>query len=371
MQKKWRLLIPGAVLLLFALGCGSGELPTAVEQPQQLYAPFLKSAQDIPVLDGRADDKAWQSAPVYRVFLDNKNGGLGLPAQGILVNLQAVWWKVIVDTTHVDSTRIDTTFASYIGIHASWPDPDKSLAHEPWSFNPADATWSQGTQGSDWLLLVWTSFADDTDLWYWDAATTNPMGYFQDMVLEGYDTGNDIEPLFVRVDGLNFFNDTPTAQNTWDPNHDNNNTPSSSDDRPKFAWKNDPSTTPPGLPPVYSSADENRQFLLESEAVSLATSAYANPTSAVTVPSVLLQEPSGGSADIRCYGRHENGKWTLEFARIAKASDNSDVVFNPSTRFFSQSFSMALGNNTAGAFDGDLAKITVNNIVYLTFEFRR
>lgn len=369
MQKKWRKLLPTA--LLFVLGCGSGELPTAVEQPQQLYASYIRNEQDIPVLDGRGDDKIWQTAPVYRVFLDNKNGGVGLPG-GMLVELQAAWWRVIIDTTHVGPSRIDTTFATYVGFRATWPDDDKSIASRPWNYNPADSTWSQGAQGTDWLLLVWQSFTDDTDLWYWDAATTNPMGYFQDMVFEGFDTGKGIEPLFVRVDGLNFFNDTPTAQNTWDPNYDNNNTPNNlRDDRPKFAWKNDPATTPPALPPVYSSTEENRQFLLIGEAVSLATSAYAKPRTAVTVPSAVLQEPLGGSADIPAFGRHENGKWTLEFARIAKASDNNDVLFNPATRFFSQTFSMAVGNNVTGAFDGDLAKLTIQNSTTLTFEFRR
>lgn len=370
MQKLSRKIL--LVALLFALGCGSGELPTAVEQPQQLYATYVRSAQDIPVLDGRGDDKAWQSAPVYRVFLDNKNGGVGLPAAGMLVEMKAVWWRVIADTTHVDSTRIDTTYASYIGFNLSWPDPDKSLAKKMWHYNPADSTWSQSTSGADWLLVVWQSFTDDTDLWYWDAATTNPMGYFQDMVFEGYDTGDVIEPLFVRVDGLNFFNDTRTAQNTWDPNYDNNNTPTNlRDDRPKFAWKNDPSTTLPALPPVYSSNDESLQFLLASEAVSLATSAYVKPKTAVSVPSAILQEPNGGSADIPVFGRHENGKWTLEFARIAKATDNNDVLFNPATRFFSQTFALAIGNNTAGAFDGDFAKLTIGNTVTITFEFRQ
>ncbi len=372
MQKLWRLLFFSGAGLIFTLGCGSGELPTAVEQPQQLYAPLIRSDQDIPVLDGRAEERAWQLAPVYRVFLDNNNGGIGLPADGILVNMQAVWWRVVVDTTHVSPTRIDTTFASYVGFHLTWPDADKNLTPKPWQYNPVDSTWSQSAQGGDWLLLVWNSFSEDTDLWYWDAATTNPMGYFQDMVFEGYDTGNTVEPLFVRIDGLNFFNDTRTAQNTWDPNLDNNNTPSNlRDDRPKLAWKNDPNATPPALPPVYSSTEENRHFLLTSEAVALVTSAYARPATAVTVPSAVLQEPAGGSADIRAFGRHENGKWTLEFARIAKATDNNDVLFNPDTRFFSQAFALALGNNTAGAFDEDRDQLTIRNTVTITFEFRR
>ncbi len=370
MQKLWRKILP--VALLFALGCGSGELPTAVEQPQQLYATYVRSEQDIPVLDGRADEKVWQTAPTYRVFLDNKNGGVGLPAAGLLVNLQAVWWRVIADTTLVDSTRIDTTFASYVGFHVSWPDADKNIAKSTWTYNPSDSTWAQNTNGSDWLLLAWLSFTEDTDMWYWDAATTNPMGYFQDMVFEGFDTGKTIEPLFARVDGLNFFNDTRTAQNTWDPNYDNNNTPSNlRDDRPRFAWKNDPATAAPGLPPVYSNTDENRQFLLTSEAAALSTSAYAKPKAAVTVPSAVLQTPLGGSADIPVYGRHENGKWTLEFSRIAKATDNNDVLFNPSTRFFSQTFSIALGNNAPGVFDQQAPALSIRNNVTITFEFRR
>jgi hypothetical protein len=363
--------LAGAIGLAFGLGCSSGELPSAIDPPQELYAPFLAQERDIPVLDGRRDDTAWQNAPVYRVFLTNQNGGVNLPAAGVLMEWQAVWWKVIVDTTLVSPTVIDTTFASYIGFVATWLDEDKSIEPRQWTYNPTTASWLPDTQGSDWLLIFWATAADNTDLWFWDAATTNPMGYFQDMVLEGVATADGVLPLYVAIDGLNFFNDTATQRNTWDPNYDNNNTPSdSSDDRPRMAWKDDPAATPPPLPPVYSSPDENQHFLLDSTAVSLASSPYANPGAAVTVPSAVLQRPAGGSADIRAYGRHENGQWTVEFVRIAKATDDHDVVLNPTTRYFSQTLAVALGNNTSTPFASEAAPLQIDNLLNLSFEFR-
>ncbi len=359
------------VILLAMLGCSSGELPSTIAPPQELYAPFIQNQQDIPVLDGRRDDAAWRSAPVYRVFINNENGGVNVPAAGLLTEWQAVWWKVIADTTHVSPTRIDTTFASYIGFVATWADADQSIASRPWTYDPASARWSQSAQRSDWLLIAWLSAASNTDLWLWDAATTNPMGYFQDLVQENVETSEGIQPLYVSVDGLNFFNDTATRQDTWDANYDNNNTPrDSSDDRPRMAWKDDPAVIPPPLPPIYSSPDENRYFLLDSSAVNLASSPYASPNAAVTVPGAVLERPAGGAADIRAFGRYENGRWTVEFVRIAKATDDHDIVLNPTTRYFSQGLVVALGNNTATPFDSDAGPLRIDNSIILSFEYR-
>ncbi|MDZ7267068.1 MAG: ethylbenzene dehydrogenase-related protein [candidate division KSB1 bacterium] len=345
------------------LGCGSGELPTAVQQPQELYAPFVKQG---PVLDGRALDAVWQKATGYRVFLDAKSGGVNLPAEGLLVDFKAVWWQ----ETQIDTARQDTLNVIYVGFLATWPDASKSLQRKTWTYNPAESRWVRNSQGSDWLFLYWHGLSKDTDIWLWDAATTNPMGYFQDMTLEGFQSGRTIQPYLLRVDGLNFYNDAGTSRNTWDENYDDNRTPRDlSDDRPRYAWKNDPATTPPGLPPVYSDASENRLFLLESEAAPLAGSAYATPQAAVTVPGHVLETPSGGSADIRCYGRHENGRWTLEFVRKATGSENSDIPFNPKARFFSQVFSVVLGNDTPMPFEDGATAFTITNTVQLTFQF--
>lgn len=66
LHKNWFLLIKLSVIVFLFSGCGSGELPTAVEQPQELFAVSVKQP---PVLDGRANDAAWQQAPRYRVCL--------------------------------------------------------------------------------------------------------------------------------------------------------------------------------------------------------------------------------------------------------------------------------------------------------------
>lgn len=362
LRKNWFLLIKLSVIVFLFSGCGSGELPTAVEQPQELFAVSVKQP---PVLDGRANDAVWQQAPRYRVFIDN-NSGVNAPASGFLMEFKAAWWK----ETEIDTAQNDASEVIYVGFLATWPDADKSLSRQVWSYDPATAKWSQSQQGSDWMMMYWLSSGKDRDIWYWDAALTNPMGYFQDMTLEGFQSGQTVTPYFARVDGLNFLNDTPTNRNTWDLNYNDNKTPrDSTDDRPKFAWKNDAEVTPPALPPVYSEASENRQFLIDYESAVLASSPYATPNKAVSLPSFVLQEPLGGSADIRSFGRYENGYWTVEFMRKGTGTETSDIPFDPEERFFSQVFVVTVGNNALSPFESTTTGFRLNNPVQLTFQF--
>ena len=368
MQRFVRIAVASLTLSSAAIlfdGCGTGELPTAVEQPQQLFAHHIAAAEK-PVLDGIGNDAVWANASSYRVFIDPNTGGVNVPSSGLLMEFKAVWWE----ETRIDSTTSDTLEVPYIGFLATWPDPESNIDKHKWSYNASNSTWVQGPGKSDWLIMIWLSAAEGTDIWYWDAATTNPMGYFQDMLLEYYNNVNELIPLFVRVDGLSFFNDTESSQNTWDNNYDDNKTPrDSTDDRPLMAWKNDPNVTTPALPPVYSDAAENMSLLLESDAAALAQTVFSSPTSAASVPGYVLQQPLGGSADIPCYGRHSNGKWTLEFYRSAGGSDNYDVVFNPRARYFSQVFTVGLGYNVPSPFDVDGESLTTDNSVQLTFQF--
>lgn len=354
----------GVALLFWS--CSEGKIPTALEPPRELHA-IRASASQKPVIDGRADDAVWGQTSSYKVFLDESSGGVHLAGDGVLMTFRAVWWKEVADTTQVDSARVDTTFARLVAFLVTWPDADKGIQKATWSYDPSDSRWTQNSVNSDWLTLFWSSPANELDVWYWDAAITNPMGYFQDMVIERFESGEDVTGLYVSVDDLNFFNDTETERNTWDLNYDDNKTPrDSADDRPRFAWTGDPS-----MPPVFSASDENNQFLLKADADLLQNTPYVAPTTAVEIPGYVLEEPSGGSADIAAYGRHENGQWTLEFVRAVTGSDNNDVVLNPEDRYFSQVFSVALGNNTASPFDNNAQPLQINNSVILTFEFRR
>ena len=360
--KKIFLYLPLAALVL-TIGCGDGELPTAVQQPQEVHSLFTSTP---PVIDGRDDDAAWQRATPYKVFLNNTRGGSNLPDDGLLIEFSSTWWKVSV----VDTAAGDTSEVIYVGLLATWEDNDKNLQRRMWQFDPTNAEWKQTNTGSDWLVLVWIGAARNTDIWYWDAATTNPMGYFDDMVLEGITVVDEVEPLLLRIDDLNYFNDTPDNRNTWDENYDDNLTPGDpSDDHPKFAWNFDPATVPPSLPPVFSDNNEAGLFLLASEADLLRNSPIAGKNEAVEVPGFVLEQPMGGAADVRAYGRYENGRWTLEFYRRATGSNTSDVVLNPEARFFSQLFAVAIGDNTLSPFDRDADPVTVSDATQLTFEF--
>jgi len=345
--------------VIFYLGCGSGEIPTATKPLIELEAAYVNSR---PVLDGTADDAVWQEAEPYILHVDKTETG-----KAYNIELKAVWWK---EWTFSDISWDEKAF---MALKITWPDDDKNIDKMMWSYNPQDSTWTMNENMSDWLVISWLGAGDYTDLWYWDAALTNPMGYAEDQYIETIKLTDTTTHMGLYIDGLNFYNDTDNHRNTWDFNYDDNLTPhDTKDDHPMWAWKVDPDSIPPSLPRVFSTVDERNQFLLRSEAEVLKYSAYAHPDKPVSVPGFVLEEPKDYPADIIAAGRWDSNTqtWTVELARTSATEQSFDVGFNPDDRYYRSFIYLTVGDNAKSPLElGPEAAITALYAVVLTFEF--
>ena len=350
-------------LLLFAVaflfGCGSGEIPTATEPLIELEAAYVTSR---PTLDGRADDAVWQEAEPYIIHVEETETG-----KGFNIELKAIWWN---EWTKSESEWADKPFFSLL---VNWPDDDKNIDKMMWTYDPEDSTWTMSDEMSDWMVIQWFSAGDLMDLWFWDAALTNPLGYAEDQYIEVFQLSNTTYDINLRIDGLNYFNDTEDQNNTWDFNYHDNLTPDDpNDDHPMWAWRVDPDSIPPSLPRMVTSESERRSFLLRPEAEALRYSSYANPSKSVTVPGFVLEEPKDHPADIMAAGKwdEETKMWTVELARTSATDQGNDVGFNPDDRYFRQPFYLTVGDNSMTPLEsGTETAIAALYSVVLTFEF--
>ncbi|MBN1996482.1 hypothetical protein JW935_02945, partial [candidate division KSB1 bacterium] len=214
------------VVLFVFLACGDGKIPMPTDPLIELHATHV---QERPVLDGVADDKVWENAQKFIVHMRRQTSH-GTDEFNIV--FRAVWWS--------DWTLGKTVWeeASFLAILVEWPDDDKNILKNAWSYNPADSSWARSEEMSDWLLFQWYGLTEYNDIWFWDAALTNPMGYSEDEKLLISVIDDTTTKASLWIDGLSYGNDTDAIQNTWDLNYDDNLTPrDSTDDRPKWAWK--------------------------------------------------------------------------------------------------------------------------------------
>ncbi len=361
MKKLYVLLLLSIGIFLFS--CGNGEIPSATGQLVELQAKYVTSR---PQLDGLANDPVWEDTMPFIVHFDadETNG------KEFNLTLRAIWWN---DWAMSGSSGWGEK--AYFAILATWPDDDKSIDKYVWKYNPADSTWTRSREQSDWLLFRWPSISAYNDVWYWDAALTNPLGYAEDAYVETVTLPDSTVKQRLWIDGLNFYNDTATERNTYDLNYDDNFTPrDSSDDKPKYAWKEDITTTPPSLPRIFSADEDRYHFLLRNEADFLKYTPYAEPTEAVTVPGYVLEDPVDHSADILAAGTWSNGQWTVEIVRAASTDESNDIVLNPNDRWFNQVIYVWVGNNEKSPIETGIedtkfiTKSIVLNFEYVAFE---
>ncbi len=348
------------VVVFVFLACGDGKIPMPTDPLIELHAVHVN---DRPVVDGVADDKVWDKAQRFVVHIERETNE-GLDEFNII--FKAVWWS--------DWTKGKTEWeeASFLAIMVEWPDDEKNILKNPWTFNPSDSTWTRGEEMSDWLLLQWFGLSEYNDIWFWDAALTNPMGYAEDQKLLISVIDDSTSKSSLWIDGLSYGNDTDDSQNTWDLNYDDNLTPrDSTDDRPKWAWTHDVKTQPPSLPRIFSDEQERYSCLLYKDVDFLSKTAYAGGDESVKIPGFLLEEPRHDPADVMAAGKWENGTWTLEMVRAASTGNPNDITFLTDDRYFTQTLFVALGDNQATPFekmDGDAIYFGYDPVV-LTFEF--
>ncbi|MBN1349165.1 hypothetical protein JXJ21_07140 [candidate division KSB1 bacterium] len=361
------------LILLFTgalfLACSRGEIPTAVPPLVELQAKYITSR---PVIDGRANDEVWKDANPYYVHVGKRDVLTGEIIEGYNLTLKAVWWR----EWHLTSAW---TEIPYVAIMASWPDDDKNIKKNMWHYNPVDSLWTRDSEGSDWLLLRWYSTSTFIDLWYWDAALTNPMGYAEDQEVETFAVDDTTELLTFNIDGLSFLNDNEANVNTWDYNYDDNLTPrDSTDDFPSMIWGQNPGLETPSLPRIFSSTDETSSFLLSRDAVAMLSpnvAPFGTLNEPIDVPGYVLEEPKNDPADITAAGRYENGEWTLELMRISATGEDGDIQFSTDSRYSRWPCFIYIGDNSHIPFERRVSRETermifeAENIVILTFEF--
>jgi hypothetical protein len=348
------------LLGFFVSSCSDGTIPMPTDPLIELKATHVNGR---PLLDGKADDSVWQNAQPFIVHLEKKTE-TGTDEFNMV--FKAVWWS------EWSLGRTKWEERPFVGILATWPDNEKNIDKNQWQFDPGTQKWQRSKNNSDWLFLRWFGLSEYNDIWFWDAALTNPMGYAEDEQMLFSVMEDSTIKASLWIDGLSYANDTSTAQNTWDLNYDDNLTPrDSSDDRPKWAWSADINTVPPSVPRIESDGTDRYSLLLRKDAAFLNKTPYAAPTTAVKVPGYVLEDPVENPADIMAAGRWENGQWNVELVRATTTGKTNDIILSPDDRYFTTTFFVAVGNNEKTPYEQDLSKnlFYTRNAVVLNFEF--
>lgn len=342
--------------LVLACACSDGTIPTATEPLVELKATYVTQR---PVLDGLTNESIWENSKPFYVHVEPANG----VGKEYNIVFRAIWWKEWAQIAGEWDDR------AYLGMTVSWPDENKDTEKHQWSYLPDQERWVRSNKQSDWLILQWYSSSEYNDIWYWDAALTNPLGYAEDEYL----LISDIDSVITAslwIDGLNYLNDTSEQQNTWDLNYDDNLTPrDSTDDKPLWAWQNLIGEMELTKPRIQSN-DPLNTWLFKKDSDFLKNTPYLSADATTKIPGYALEEPVADAADIMAAGRWENGMWTVEFVRVASTSNPSDVAFSPDDRYYQQPFLIAIGDNVKNPVESPNTAVTVGqNTVVLSFEY--
>lgn len=349
-------------LLFFLIGialfiaCSDGTIPTATEPLVELKATYVTQR---PVLDGLTDEATWEKSQPFYVHVEPANG----KGKEFNIEFRAVWWKEWAFSGASWDER------AYLGMSISWPDDGKNIDKHQWRYSAAEERWIRSNKQSDWLLIQWLGGSQLNDIWFWDAALTNPLGYAEDEYLL-ISTIDSIVTTSVWIDGLNYRNDTSTERNTWDLNYDDNLTPrDSTDDKPLYAWKAKTSELELTKPRIRSD-DPLDSWLFFRDADFLKNTPYAEPEDGTVIPGYVLEEPRADAADIMAAGYWKEGYWTVELVRVSSTANPNDITFSPDDRYFQQPFVIAIGNNAKPPVKSDGANTLLSlNSVVLSFEY--
>ncbi|MEZ4866056.1 MAG: ethylbenzene dehydrogenase-related protein [Caldilineaceae bacterium] len=250
------------------------------------------------------DDAAayWSDAPVLTVPTKASEEG---KADGSDVNLQAVY----------DDTSLV--------LRLEWADTTHSVINKPWTWDGAtfartkelgdrlgivfpienNSTFaSKGCAGmchnSDADVNKWWMGSDSADLrydlWQWTAASTNPVGQFND------------EWIGVQTDPAN-------AESATHPDASGGGSLSNTNDAKDG-------------PRYMSSVDIAASIILTGEQVALDTSKL---TAGAIIPASVLAPWTGSRGDIQVNGTWNDGKWVLVVMRALETGNDDDVVLTP------------------------------------------
>lgn len=214
-----------------------------------------------PVIDGAVNDDAWK---------DVKPIAIRDTVANVNILLRAVYTDDMV----------------YFAV--VYPDQAQNAFHKPWIWDDKLNAYAEGQHREDTFSFKWnleskdvdlSTFADNSyrsDVWYWKANRSNPVGYADD-----------------KIDTLS---DTPAAKATE----------------------------------VISFTGKKRYLLRLGDQGSEASRELPKPTTLTQslIDRYAAQKPSGSRADIRAKGVWNGGFWIIEFARKLQTGQNDDVQFS-------------------------------------------
>lgn len=250
-------------LLVFILGLLVGFFAlTTCYADQTVIAQKVDKA---PVIDGTGNDPVWAQATEYTTYDEIAK---------INVTLKAIY----TDTE--------------IFFLVSFPDSDESNTHKTWTWDKATEMYKEGPEREDGFVFKWNMetnpvdlsvYADNpytTDIWFWKACRTNPVGFADD-----------------KIDRLTT-TETPKSLKL---------------------------TTKSGKT-MYLKRDP------DSGSVAFEDTLYEEYKSD-KMPRFTIKTPTGSCADIKAKGVWSGGKWTIEFARSLNTGNKDDIQFDTSKSY--------------------------------------
>jgi hypothetical protein len=276
-----------------------------------------------PVIDGLADDPAWNGATELTVPL--------------------AWGGVPEATLKAVYTDKD------VFLLVSWPDATRDDQHHPWLWDAAQERYIEGPQvedsllvsiegGCDWNTSLLGNQVYDFDAWLWMAARTDPVGQAVD---------GDGSVLDRSIPNRGFVKyETRQPESAWNV---------------KFVDRRDGILTEPwhGLKRMYKRAEAVDEIYVRykpdgspppvfaerveppsdpAAAADGVAGRTAHKIAAVSLPTAPQYRPvplSGDAGEVAAKGRWTDGRWTVEFRRAlaTPAGTSSDSVFERTTQF--------------------------------------
>lgn len=225
---------------------------------QTIVAAKVKNA---PKIDGVGDDPEWKTATQ------------------IIIHDNIAKIDVILKAVYTDQE---------IFFLVVFPDADESREHKPLVWDKEKKVYVTGTQRGDGFVFKWNMeikpvdlsvFADNsykTDVWYWKACRTDPVGYADDTY--------NILSMDKLPDSIKII--SKKGNTFYYGRYGDDGTPAYLATEPQIEYKGDK------------------------------ISMFKNTT------------PTGSRADIRAKGVWKEGKWTIEFKRLLFTGNQDDLQFD-------------------------------------------
>ncbi|MEE9151210.1 MAG: ethylbenzene dehydrogenase-related protein, partial [Thermoplasmata archaeon] len=319
------------LLLILVLIFGIFTLIGTAEGKAEEYSTILTAerVEEIITVDGYADEASWADANSLVVIV--QDGSIG----EVDVVLHALY-----DRDH-------------IYIHATWPDPTKSVEKKMWTFN--GSKWSR-SEDEDRFAIFWNiddsvrgfniggcamlchgdrmhanSPDEKADSWHWKASRTDPAGYADDKFLNETVVPYESGPLGTTIEWTGRHSDAKIGGGY----------------RPNI---NEDKTGPKYYEPNPSDLDD-ATFIFQSEIDKGEAIEITDETTFTwggTVPGFILEKPVGSRGDIIAKGVWRDGVWNLELKRKLNTGHEDDVHFDIAQTY---RFGIAVMDN-AGGFEG-------------------